>query len=192
MPSTGEELTGAWLHMIAKCDFVQYNVPLRGKQGEIDVIGLNVATKTAYICEVATHLLGLLYTRGSLPDNVNRLTKKFQSDADYARAYLPDFEHRFMLWSPVVQVPRTDDVIHNQIRDLNDICRNLMQTHSISIEMIVNETYLECLDDLQRLAGKETAASAFSVFRAMQIIEHTNKHVEKLRARGIDSRNLID
>lgn len=82
MTSTGEQLTGAWLRMVAQCDFVQYNVPLRGRQGEIDVIGLNLATETAYICEVATHLRGLQYTKGARPDNVNRIRQEYQASLD--------------------------------------------------------------------------------------------------------------
>ena len=70
MASVGEELVGSWLRMVAGCDFVQYNVPVRDKQGEIDVIGLDLTTNTAYICEVATHILsGLQY-----PNNINKLT----------------------------------------------------------------------------------------------------------------------
>lgn len=192
MASTGEQLTGAWLRMVAQCDFVQYNVPLRGRQGEIDVIGLDLATETAYICEVATHLRGLQYTRGARPDNVNRITKKFQADVDYARRYLDDFRHRFMLWSPVVRVPVGDDTKYNQMRDVRDIRRNVLESHGVEVEMVVNEIYLEYVDELRRLAAVETAASAFPAFRVMQIIEQTREHVERLRSRGVDSRVLLE
>ncbi len=191
MPSTGEQLTGAWLRMVAECDFVQYNVPLRGKQGEIDVIGLNLATETAYVCEVATHLRGLRYTRNRRPDNVDRITKKFRADVDYARQYLEEFQHRFMLWSPVVRVPVGEDTKYDSMRDLVDIRRNLRESHAVEVEMIVNETYLACVEDLQRFAARETAASAFPAFRVMQILEQTRAHVERLRARGVDSRTLL-
>lgn len=192
MASTGEQLTGAWLRMVAGCDFVQYNVPLRGRQGEIDVIGLNLATETAFICEVATHLRGLQYTRDNRPDNVNRITKKFQADVEYARQYLDDFQHRFMLWSPVVRVPAGDETKYNPMRDLNDIRRNVWASHSAEVEMVVNEVYLECLDDLRERAARETAASAFPVFRVLQILEQTREHVERLHRRGVDSRTLLE
>lgn len=192
MASTGEQLTGAWLRMIAQCDFVQYNVPLRGRQGEIDVIGLDLATETAYICEVATHLRGLQYTKGARPDNVNRISKKFQSDVDYAREYLDDFQHRFMLWSPVVRVPVADDTKYNQMRDIRDIRRNLLESHGVEVDMVINEVYLKYVDQMRELAALETAASAFPAFRVMQIIEQTREHVERLRSRGVDSRILLE
>jgi hypothetical protein len=65
----GEYLVGAYLQLIERCDFVQYNVrPPHGRMkglGELDVVGFNFATKTAYICEVTTHIGGLNYGDGN-------------------------------------------------------------------------------------------------------------------------------
>jgi hypothetical protein len=188
----GEELVGAWLRLIVECDFVQYNVPLRGKQGEIDVIGINLNEKVAYICEVATHTGGLNYVRGSLPDNVNKLTRKFQDDADYARQYLKDFQHKFMLWSPIVNVPLSKETKYSQIRDLIDIRRNLQNSHQVNIEMVVNEIYLERVAELQHKAAEETAASEYPVFRLLQILHRLDEHVQKLQKRGISTTDLLD
>jgi hypothetical protein len=61
----GEYVVGAYLKQVLKCDFVDYNVrpPCGGIEGlaEFDVVGLRFSDSTAYICEVTTHLGGLLY-----------------------------------------------------------------------------------------------------------------------------------
>jgi len=192
MPEVGEELVGAWLRLVAECDFVQYNVPLRGKQGEIDVIGLHLPSQTAYVCEVATHTGGLFYTgKDGRPDNVAKLSQKFQVDVEYSRNYLPGLIHRFMLWSPIVIHPLSDKTIHNQFRDLIDIRRNLQDTHHADIEMVINEIYLERVNELREKAGKETVASEYPVFRLLQVLHSLERHVEKLRARGIDSATIL-
>jgi hypothetical protein len=191
MPEVGEELVGAWLRIIAGCDFVQYNVHLRDKQGEIDVIGLNLASATAFVCESATHLGGLQYTSGSQPDNVRKVTQKFQADIDYARRYLPDFQHRFMFWSPVVVLPRAADTKHNQFQDLTVIRQNVANSHQAEVEMVVNEIYLERINQLRARAVDETTASEYPVFRLLQIIAHLESHVDKLQKRGIDTTTMI-
>lgn len=188
----GEDLVGAWLREVERCDFVQYNVPLRDQQGEIDVIGLNLLTRTVYICEVATHTTqGLQYTYGNRPNNVEKLTSKFQADVDYSRKYLAQFEnHRFMLWSPIVR-HSADDAKHNQFADLVAIRRNLYASHRADVEMIVNEVYLQCVEQLRARAAKETAASEYPVFRLLQILQKLEKHVAKLQKRGISTRALL-
>ena len=53
----GEYLVGAYLQLEEQCDVVSFNVrpPGGGLKGleELDVIGLNFKTSTAYLCEVA-------------------------------------------------------------------------------------------------------------------------------------------
>jgi hypothetical protein len=192
VPEVGEELVGAWLRKIAECDFVQYNVAWRGKQGEIDVIGLNLVKKTAHICEVATHLAtGLQYVRNGQPDNVPRLTHKFQGDIDYARQYLPEFRHCFQLWSPIVKHPIAQAAAHNQFTDLNDIRRNIWKSRQIEVEMVVNEGYLARVEELRSLAALETPASEYPVFRLLQIQARLESHVDQLRKRRIDNKLIL-
>ena len=61
----GEYLVGAYLKLIRGCDFVDYNVrpPGGGMEGlkELDVVGIHFESRTAYLCEVTTHIRGLLY-----------------------------------------------------------------------------------------------------------------------------------
>ena len=100
----GEEICGEWLRHVKKCEFIQYNVRISDVQGEIDVIGINLAERTVYACEAAVHLItGLQYVRNNHPDNVPRLTSKFQKDINYIRKAFPEYKHVFMLWSPIVK-----------------------------------------------------------------------------------------
>lgn len=50
----GEENCGEYLRWFKGCDFVQYNTKLIDAQGEIDVVGINLADRIVCACEVAT------------------------------------------------------------------------------------------------------------------------------------------
>jgi hypothetical protein len=192
VPEVGEELVGAWLRKIAECDFVQYNVAWRGKQGEIDVIGLNLAKKTAYVCEVATHLAtGLQYTKNGKPDNVPKLTHKFKGDIDYAREFLSEFDHSFQLWSPIVKHPITDTAANNQFADLNAIRQHIWGCRQAEVKMVVNEDYLARVEELRIRAALESPASEYPVFRLLQILARLESHAAQLRKQGIDNKLIL-
>ncbi|MEJ8816228.1 hypothetical protein WKW77_34640 [Variovorax ureilyticus] len=116
--NVGEQLVSSYLRYIRKCDFIQTNLYTVDVQGEIDVVGINLREKKVYICEVAIHLTtGLQYVKDKRPNNVNKLVEKFTQDIAYARRYLADYSHEFMLWShrqgqqgePAVQPDRPFD-----------------------------------------------------------------------------------
>ncbi|MEO0074488.1 MAG: hypothetical protein ABIK31_00050 [candidate division WOR-3 bacterium] len=101
----GEYIVGAYLKIIKKCDFVDYNVrpPGGGVKGldEIDVIGLDFRNKIAYLCEVTTHIRGVLYNNNKT--TVDKIKRKHKKQIEYARKHLAYFQnHIFMFWSPVV------------------------------------------------------------------------------------------
>ena len=56
----GESVVGASLEYVKKCEVVHYGVRLPsgglGGLNELDVVGLDFGGKTAYLCEVTTHL----------------------------------------------------------------------------------------------------------------------------------------
>ena len=64
----GEYLVGAYLKLVLKCGVVDYNARPPGGSleglGEFDVIGFGFASRRAYLCEVTTHLGGLLIGGG--------------------------------------------------------------------------------------------------------------------------------
>lgn len=187
----GEEIVGAWLRHVEECDFVQYNVPTRRKQGEVDVLGLNLKTQTVYLCEVATHTQGLEYTKNGVKSTVETLEKKFLRDIEYAQTYLANFTQRFMFWSPIVRLPVSDNTKHNPFFDLAQVQKRIDDRYLIAIEMIINENYLNKISELKSKASEETSASEYPVFRMLQIISSLENHVKKLSHRGINSQAEI-
>ncbi len=98
--NVGEEITSAYLQNIKGCEFIQRNLYTPDVQGEIDVVGIDLESRSIYVCEVALHLVtGLQYVKDSQPNNVDKLTDKFSKDIEYARKYFPDYEQHFMLWT---------------------------------------------------------------------------------------------
>ncbi|MCL4252814.1 MAG: hypothetical protein KJ043_03430 [Anaerolineae bacterium] len=177
---------------VEECEFVKYNLTTRKKQGEVDVLGLNLKTQTVYICEVATHTQGLEYTKNGVKSTVETLEKKFLNDVEYAQTYLANFTQQFMFWSPIVRLPVSDNTKHNTFFDLAQVQKIIHDRYQINIEMVVNENYLHKINELKSRANKETSASEYPVFRMLQIINSLEKHVKKLTDRGIyDSQEEI-
>ncbi len=155
----GEYVVGAYLKLEAGCDFVDYNVrtPGGGKAGlnELDVIGLNFGARTAYLCEVTTHIHGINY--GSYADTLERVKVKYQRQKAYANNQLSEFpDLHFMLWSPVVP-------------------RGFLTEHLAKIEgldLVINGEYKRRIDQLRARAAKEAQDTGNPFFRALQILEH--------------------
>ncbi|MDX8044620.1 hypothetical protein SH601_01355 [Gracilibacillus sp. S3-1-1] len=74
--------------------------------GELDVVGLNFKTNTAYLCEVTTHIRGLQY--GNNLETVQKIKKKHEVQKEYANIILSNFSNKvYMFWSPYVQIGYT-------------------------------------------------------------------------------------
>ena len=154
----GEYMVGAYLQLKLECDVVDYNVrpPGGGLQGleELDVVGLNLKTKTAYLCEVTTHIRGLLYVDNKT--TVERIAKKHERQRQYGAKYLQDFQCQYMFWSPVVPV----GAITKGLAELPDL------------QCIINGEYKRRINELQALAEATTHDARNPVFRVLQILTH--------------------
>ena len=180
MQNLGEEIAGAYLKVVKKCEFIEYNLYIPDVQGEIDVVGIDVKNKHLYVCEVATHLVtGLQYVADSQPDNVNRFLKKFRKNITYAKKYFPDYEMHFMLWSPIVK-NQGANAKNNQLNDVNEIKNTLKDEYGKDLVLIINHEYKKCLNKLREYASTETKELKSPVLRLMQIEEKLSKHLEKL------------
>ena len=176
----GEEIVAAYLQHIKGCEFIQQNLYTPDVQGEIDVVGIDLETKTIYICEVAVHLVtGLQYVKDSQPNNVNKLTEKFSRDIEYTNKYFPDYSKHFMLWSPIVKVP-SDRAKHSQIADIEGITKNIQAKYGVLLECIINEKFANCLVELREYASSKTEELKSPVLRFMQVEEYIKKHVSKI------------
>lgn len=179
MQNPGEEVVGEYIRIIKGCDFIQYNLYTPDIQGELDVIGINPDKKIVYICEVATHLItGLQYVKNKRPDNVSRFINKFNKNIDYAEKYFPDYEHHFMLWSPIVK-NQASNAKYNQMRDIDEIIKSIKKSRNITLKVKINEEYQECLKELREYAAKETKELKSPILRLMQIEERLKNHLHK-------------
>lgn len=159
LTDVGEYLVGAHLQLGEECDVVDYNVrpPGGGLEGlgELDVVGFNFKTNIAFLCEVTTHIRGVLYKNNQ--ETVARIKCKYQRQQQYAEKYLSNFKTiRYQFWSPVV--PKGYITRHlSEIKDL---------------ELIINAEYKKRVLALQSLAEKETHDARNPVFRMLQILGH--------------------
>ena len=158
-PEVGELLVGAYLKLCMHCGFVDYNVrpPGGGLEGlgELDVVGLDPDGGRAYLCEVTTHIRGLLYK--SNKESVSRIRKKHARQRDYAGKHLRAFQTVFyMFWSPVVPV----GYLTTELPKIE------------GLELIINGEYKRRVDELLQLARDTTHDAGNDVFRVFQILEH--------------------
>ena len=152
----GEEIVAAYLQYIKGCEFIQQNLYTPDVQGEIDVVGIDLHTKSIYVCEVAIHLVtGLQYVKDSQPNNINKLTDKFSKDIGYTNKYFPDYEKHFMLWSPIVKSSGANPK-NNQFEDIERITANIQARYGVVLECITNQRFADCLAELREYARHET------------------------------------
>ena len=154
----GEYLVGAYLRLVLQCGVVDYNARPPGGGlpglGELDVIGFNFASQTVYLCEVTTHLDGLLIGKGT-DSTLTKLAAKHRRQQDYATQYLKDFTPRYMFWSPVVRAGLVED----------------LKTRT-GFELFINKSYSDAINQLRRRAKNSTADFNNPAFRVLQILEH--------------------
>jgi hypothetical protein len=179
MENPGERLVGDYLRYIKGCDFVDFNIYTTATQGEIDVIGVALATKDAYICEVVTHLTtGIRYVKNARPDTADRLIKKFLKDIHYGNQAFGDYTVRYMLWSPVVRrsngKPEYDQFAH-----LKRVEEEVQSKTGIEIILVINEAYVDAIDALRAFARRETKELKSPVMRFLQIEEWARKNVKR-------------
>jgi len=159
----GEYIVGAYLKIINECDFIDYNVrhPGGGIQGldELDVLGLDFKNKRAYLCEVTTHIRGLLYK--SNENSLEKIKTKYKKQKIYAKKYLSEDFHdiHFMFWSPVV--PK--GYITTELKKIK------------GLETVINSEYAQCIDELRERAKQTAADSGNPFFRMLQILEHLRR-----------------
>ncbi len=158
LTDVGEYLVGAYLQLKMDCDVVDYNVrpPGGGLLGleEMDVIGLNLKTNRAYICEVTTHIRGLLYKDNRT--TVERIKKKHERQKRYGAKYLKNFTCEYMFWSPVV--PK--GYVTEHLSGIN------------GLQLVINGDYKKRVEQLIEHAAKTTHDARNPVFRVLQILGH--------------------
>jgi hypothetical protein len=179
----GEELVMAYLQYIKGCEFVQQNLYTTDIQGEIDVVGIDVNKKKLYVCEVAIHLqTGLQYVKDNQPNNAKKLFDKFSKDIDYAKKYFRDYEKIVMLWCPIVKNQKPGSK-HNQMNDVAEVKEKINEKYrkdGIELETIINESFMNCFNELREYARTDTTDNKSPIIRLLQIEESLKKHLRKI------------
>jgi hypothetical protein len=175
----GERLVGDYLRYVERCDFVDFNVYTTATQGEIDVVGVALATKHAYICEVVTHLTtGIQYVKNARPDTSDRLIKKFLKNIHYGNEAFAGYIVRYMLWSPVVRhsngKPEYDQFAH-----LKRVEEEVKSRTGIEIVLVINKAFVDAIDKLRDVARDVTKELKSPVMRFLQIEEWARKNVNR-------------
>lgn len=174
----GEEIAGTYLKTILNCEFVEYNLYTNDVQGEIDVVGVNNVDKKVYVCEVAVHLTtGLQYTKNGRPNNTNKLIEKFEKDIDYAnKRFDKSYKKIFMFWSPIVRNQKAGSC-NNQLESIIKVKEHLKNKLGVDLELVVNDDFKKCLDELKKYSGEQTEELRTPILRFMQIEEKLSKHL---------------
>jgi len=177
-PKAGELLVGAYLKLVEECELVTYNQrsARHGDQIEVDVIGMSPGEENeVFVCEVSTHLGGLNYSRrveserwadyGSYQSSLATLDRKFAADSEYvADVFASAQRYRFQLWSPVVRGRLVDG--------LHELAEEFGGRADRELELIINGTYTDRIDELRERAAETTKQHGELGFRLLQILEH--------------------
>lgn len=177
----GELLVGAYHKLITDAEVVSYNTrsKAQGDQLEIDVVAIDSSngTQTVYACEVITHLNGAAYSgtpdtdkwadygNDSYQHSLEKLETKFRSDRKYVTRVFEDAdEYVFQLWSPYL----AEGYLTDGLEELSD---EFEAEYGELIELVINETYTDRINELRSLAAEETKDYGEPAFRFLQILE---------------------
>jgi hypothetical protein len=169
----GEYIIGAYLKIVIGCDYVDYNVRPSEKGleglGELDVIGIKLEKghEEIYLCEVTTHLDGLVYG-SSYSATVDKIAAKFDRQRKYKNKYIPDhFKAHYMFWSPVVLPEMERKLLSEAGSRLKDL------------ELVINKDYFNKIEELKKLSKDTTKDFGNPFFRTLQILGHVEKRNKK-------------
>lgn len=159
----GESFVGAYLRHVVGCDVVTYNSFFADRQGEVDVVGIeNGEPRTIWLCEVTTHIGGMLITsRGDRPQDVI-LREKLERLHAFAEATFPGDSYRYEWWSPRVAVGK-----------LTDVMREIEQEWEVAgrdLRFVMNETYTERIRELAGNAAKNPSTTNEPAYRMLQVL----------------------
>lgn len=162
----GESLVGAYMRYIRSCEVVVYNTFLRTEQGEIDVVALRTGTpRTVWICEVTTHIGGMLYPgTGGGNGTVAKLRAKIGRARDFAAVTFPGDLLRFEVWSP--RVPRGK--LTAAFEELEAEARGM----DMDLSFVMNDDFTEKVRELTDHARRNSSPTNEPAYRMLQVLTH--------------------
>ncbi len=177
----GELIVGAYHKISTDAEVVSYNSRSKeqGEQMEIDVVAIDSSngTQTVYACEVITHLNGSAYSgtpgsnkwadfgNDSYQYSLEKLEEKFESDRKYVKRVFEDAdEYVFQLWAPYIKDGKLT-------RGLDKLSADFKEKYDEPIELVINDSYTERIEELQSFAASKTKDYGEPAFRFLQILE---------------------
>jgi hypothetical protein len=164
----GESLVGAYLRHIEGCQVVFYNSFLSHTQGEIDVVGVKSVPgqnrKIVFICEVTTHIGGMLITHRGKSDTNTVVKSKLGRLREFALLTFEGEDIRYQWWSPVVPVGKTTDGFAQRIKEADE--------NGESVQFIYNAEYAQRVQALADHARTNSSTTAEPAYRMLQILTH--------------------
>ena len=178
----GEKLVAGYYKYACRCNFVDTNIKL--KNGELDVVGIDLANSIVYVAEVAVHLsTGLRYTSKNKSVTTKRLVEKFEKDIVYIKNNFPESKYKycFELWSPIVKDSKNKNNINpSQCKEVDDVIEIIRKSHDIEIEPIINKRFQEKINELKVIMAKtESAIEGNDVLRYIQLEAKLSKYLSK-------------
>lgn len=161
MLDIGESLVGSYLRYIENCDFVHYETYDEG-QGELDVLGMRLADKRVWLCEVAIHLGGLEYGKGYAGSR-DKVKQKIDRAEVLAQRLFSDQEATYEFWS--LRVPKG---LATMLEELEAEYTG----RGLDVAFIINERFTERIDQLRERAAKDMKSTAEPAYRLLQILAH--------------------
>jgi len=162
----GESIAGAYMRYIRECEVVVYNTYLRDRQGELDVVALkNGNPRQVWLCEVTTHIGGMLYPGTAGNDGTTKkLREKLQRARDFAAVTFPGDTLAFEIWSPWVargKLTTAFELLHREADEMG-----------MDLTFVINDDYTERLRELAAHAKKNTSPTTEPAYRMLQILTH--------------------
>jgi Holliday junction resolvase-like predicted endonuclease len=156
----GENLVGSYLRYVERCDFVVHNTQLDEEQGEIDVIGMRLATKEVIFCEVTTHILGMQY--GTYDSTVAKVRAKIERASKFAKTMFPTDRRRYEIWSPVVPKGK----LTARFAELE----HAYTDGDLDVQFVINDEYANRIQALIDDARSNSKATSDPAYRLLQIL----------------------
>jgi hypothetical protein len=88
-----------------------------------------------------------------------------------------------MLWSPIVKAS-APTAKHDQLLAVHQVRNRLRADRNVDIQLIINETYKACLDELRAHAAIETKELKSTVLRLFQIEALLDRHLKCISRRN--------
>lgn len=162
----GESIVGAYMRYIRECEVIVYNTFLRDRQGEIDVVALKTGTpREVWLCEVTTHIGGMLYVDGEGRDGtISKLRDKLRRAREFASVTFPGDTLHFEIWSPRVAKGKLTTSFGTLRKEAAEL--------EMDLDFIINEDYTEKMRELVEHARRNPSATSEPAYRMLQVLTH--------------------